>query len=58
MDNNQKVSRLEPSTIEAGKAAPVGLRPMVQQPGKVETHVTLPPQQGKAETHGGPEKNS
>ena len=56
MDKYQKVSRLEPSTIAPGTAAPVGLRPMAQQPGKVETHVTPPPQQ--ARPHGAPEKNS
>ena len=31
---------------------------MAQQPGKAKRHVTPPPQQGKAETHGRPEKNS
>jgi len=58
MDKNQKMSRLEPSTIEPGKTAPVGPRPMAQQPGKAEMHVTPPPQQGKAETHRAPAKNS
>jgi hypothetical protein len=58
MDKNQKLSRPEPSTVEPGKVAPVGQRPMAQQPGKAETHVTPPPKQGKAETRGAPEKNS
>ena len=40
MDKNQKLSQPEPSTVEPGKAAPVGQRPMAQQPGKAET--TLP----------------
>jgi len=53
MDKNQKLAR-----PESGKAAPAGQRPMAQQPGKANRHVTRPPQQGKAETHGGPEKNS
>ena len=53
MDKTQKLARPEP-----GKAAPAGQRPMAQQPGKAETHVTPPPEQGNAETHGGPEKNS
>ena len=52
MDKNQKLARPEPD-----KATPAGQRPMAQQPGKAKRHVT-PPQQGKAETHGGPEKNS
>ena len=58
MDQNQKTSRLEPSTLEPGKAAPVGPRPMAQQPGKAEMRVTPPPQRGKAETHRAPEKNT
>ena len=57
MDKNQKLSRPEPSTVELGKAGPVGPRPMAQQPGKAETHVTPPPQQRKAQTHGAPKKN-
>jgi hypothetical protein len=56
MDKNQKLSRPEPSTVEPGKAAPVGQRRW-QQPGKAETHVTLPHKQGNAETHDAPEKN-
>jgi hypothetical protein len=55
MDKNQKLSQPEPSTVEPGKAAPVGQRPMAQQPGKAET--TLPHKQGNAETHAAPEKN-
>jgi hypothetical protein len=31
---------------------------MAQQPGKAEKHVTHPPQQRKAETHGAPAKNA
>jgi hypothetical protein len=58
MDKNQKGSRPEPRTVEPGKAAPVGPRPMAQQPGKAEKHVTPPPQQRKADTHGGPAKNA
>ena len=57
MDKNQKPSRPVPSTVEPGKAARVGPRPMAQQPGKAETHVTPPSQQRKAETHGAPAKN-
>ena len=57
MDKNQKLSQPEPSTVEPGKAAPVGQRPMAQQPGKADTHVTLPHKQGNAETHAAPEKN-
>jgi hypothetical protein len=45
MVKNQKGSRPEPRTVEPGKAAPVGPRPMAQQPGKAEKHVTPPPQQ-------------
>jgi hypothetical protein len=56
MDKNQNLSRPKPSTVVPGKAAPVGQRPMAQQPGKAETHVTPPRQQGKAETHGAPGK--
>ena len=55
MDKNQKLARPEPSTVEPGKAALAGQRPMAQQPGKTETHVTPP---GKAERHGAPEKNA
>jgi hypothetical protein len=58
MDKNQKLSRPEPSTVEPGKVAPVGPRPMAQQPGKVEKQVTPPSQQRKAETHGAPAKNA
>ena len=58
MDKNQKLSQPEPSTVEPGKAAPVGQRPMAQQPGKADTHVTLPPQQRMAQTHGAPKKDS
>jgi hypothetical protein len=59
MDKNQTLARPpERSTVEPGKAAPVGQRPMAQQPGKAETHVPPPQQQGKAETHGAPEKNA
>jgi hypothetical protein len=56
MDKNQKLSRPGPSTVKPGKAAPVGQRPMAQQPGKAETRVTPP--QGKAEMHGAPEKKA
>jgi len=57
MDKNQKLSRPEPSTGEPGKPRR-SERPMAQQPGKAETHVTPPLQPGKAERHGAPEKNA
>jgi hypothetical protein len=57
MAKYQNLSRPEPSTGEPGKPRR-SERPMAQQPGKAETHVTPPPQQGKAEAHGGPERNS
>ena len=58
MDKNQKLVRPEPSTVEPGKAAPARQRPMAQQPGGAETHVTPPLQPGKAERYGAPEKNA
>jgi hypothetical protein len=58
MDKNRKLARPEPSTVEPGKAAPAGQRPIAEQPGKAKRHVTPPPQQGKAERHGAPEKNA
>jgi hypothetical protein len=58
MDKNQKLARPELSTVEPGRASPVGQRPMAQQPGKAETHVTPPLQPGKGERHGAPEKNA
>ena len=58
MDKNQKLARPEPSAVEPGKAALAGRRPMAQQPGKAETHVTPPLQPGKGERHGAPEKNA